>query len=125
MNANSTAPAPIGRPAAVLGRPPLVRVIEDDAFISDQFARLDGTCGFAVATYPTATSFLAEFDDQRPGCIVIDLVLPDMSGIELLQQLAGLWHIHATVLEARRVKVPAQQAGLRQGGRQLASVSPQ
>ena len=89
MNANSTAPAPIGRPAAVLGRPPLVRVIEDDAFISDQFARLDGTCGFAVATYPTATSFLTEFDDQRPGCIVIDLVLPDMSGIELLQQLAG------------------------------------
>ena len=89
MNANSTAPAPIGRLAAVLGRPPLVRVIEDDAFISDQFARLDGTCGFAVATYPTATSFLAEFDDQRPGCIVIDLVLPDMSGIELLQELAG------------------------------------
>lgn len=89
MNANSTAPAPIGRLAGVLGRPPLVRVIEDDAFISDQFARLDGTCGFAVATYPTATSFLAEFDDQRPGCIVIDLVLPDMSGIELLQMLAG------------------------------------
>ncbi|MBM3961357.1 MAG: response regulator transcription factor [Planctomycetes bacterium] len=89
MNANSTAPAPIGRLAAVLGEPPLVRVIEDDAFISDQFARLDGTCGFAVATYSTATSLLAEFDNQRPGCIVIDLVLPDMSGIELLQELAG------------------------------------
>lgn len=89
MIANRTAPAPTGRPATAGANTPLVRVIEDDAFISDQFARLDGTCGFAVATYPTATSFLADFDDQRPGCIVIDLVLPDMSGIELLEQLAS------------------------------------
>lgn len=87
MNANRTAAAPSGGSTACASEP-LVRVIEDDALISDQFARLDGTCGFAVATYPTGADFLAAFDPQRPGCIVIDLVLPDMSGIDLLQQLA-------------------------------------
>jgi two-component system response regulator FixJ len=87
MNANRTAAAPSGGSTACASEP-LVRVIEDDTLISDQFARLDGTCGFAVATYPTGADFLAAFDPQRPGCIVIDLVLPDMSGIDLLQQLA-------------------------------------
>ena len=67
---------------------PLVRVIEDDTLIQGQFARLDGASGFAVATYGTAGDFLKDFDDQRPGCLVVDLVLPDMSGIDLLKELA-------------------------------------
>jgi two-component system response regulator FixJ len=67
---------------------PLVRVVEDDTLIQGQFARLDGASGFAVSTFGTAGEFLRDFDDQRPGCLVIDLVLPDMSGIELLKELA-------------------------------------
>lgn len=88
MNSHRTATAPSSAAVATPSQPPLVRVIEDDVLISDQFARLDGTCGFAVATYATAGDFLADFDDQRAGCVVIDLVLPDMSGIDLLQRLA-------------------------------------
>ena len=67
---------------------PLVRVIEDDTIIQGQFARLDGASGFSVSTYGTAGEFLKDYDDQRPGGLVVALVLPDMSGIDLLKELA-------------------------------------
>lgn len=88
MFASRTATVSTSKPMATTNKTPLVRVIEDDTIISSQFARLDGTGGFAVATYPTAGAFLDDFDAERPGCLVIDLVLPDMSGIDLLQELA-------------------------------------
>ena len=88
MFASRTATVSTSKPMATTNKTPLVRVIEDDTIISGQFARLDGASGFAVATYPTAGAFLENFDAERPGCLVIDLVLPDMSGIDLLQELA-------------------------------------
>jgi len=80
-------PSPNKVPNAAMTTP-LVRVIEDDTLIRSQFARLDGARGFAVATFGAAGDFLKDCDDHRPGCLVIDLVLPDMSGIDLLKELA-------------------------------------
>jgi FixJ family two-component response regulator len=67
---------------------PLVRIVDDEVAIQDLFRRMGPIGGFAVATFTTAGALLEAFDETQPGCLVIDLVLPDMTGIELLQELS-------------------------------------
>lgn len=67
---------------------PLVHVVDDEAAIQALFVRMGPLGGFAVATHTTGAQLLAAIRDERPGCLVLDLVLPDMTGIELLQELA-------------------------------------
>lgn len=66
---------------------PLIRVVDDETAIQALFERIGQMCGFAVECHSTAESFLAAYNDERPGCLVIDLMLPDRSGIEVLQEV--------------------------------------
>jgi two-component system response regulator DctR len=67
----------------------LVSVVDDDPAIAELIRRLCTGRGLNVATYLTANEFLAAFDAERPGCMVLDLHLPDLSGLELLERLAA------------------------------------
>lgn len=71
------------------GHPPVIRVVDDEATIHSLFERIGQLCGFEVASFETAESLLATLDDDRAGCMVIDLMLPDRSGIELLEELTA------------------------------------
>ncbi len=66
---------------------PLVRVVDDEPAIQALFERIGRQCGFEVLCHGTAASFLTGFETDRPGCLVIDLMLPDRSGIEVLQEV--------------------------------------
>jgi FixJ family two-component response regulator len=68
---------------------PLVRVVDDEPQIQALFERIAKTCGFEVETFATGNAFLDAFDDERPGCLVVDLMLPDRSGIEVLEEITG------------------------------------
>ena len=68
--------------------PPLIQVVDDEVAMQSLFERIGQLCGFEVAPYGTAESFLRDYDDDRAGCIVIDLLLPDRSGIEVLQEIS-------------------------------------
>ena len=78
---------------AQLARTPIVRVIDDDDKVrrSWQFV-LEGE-GWQVQAYESAVRFLKEDDPQVPGCIVCDVRMPEMSGIELQTEMkrAGNW----------------------------------
>jgi len=77
-------------PASLLSATaPLVRVVDDEIAIQALFERIGQLCGFAVDCHSTAESFLTAFDDLRPGCLVIDLMLPDRSGIEVLKEVTS------------------------------------
>ena len=66
---------------------PLVHIVDDEPAIQNLFHRMGPIGGFAVSTHTTGADLLAALEADRPGCLVIDLVLPDMTGIELLQEL--------------------------------------
>lgn len=68
---------------------PVIRVVDDEPAIQALFERIGQLCGFAVDCHSTAESFLAAYTDEQPGCLVIDLMLPDRSGMEVLQEVTN------------------------------------
>jgi FixJ family two-component response regulator len=68
---------------------PIVHVVDDDDDARKATARLLAIAGFEVRTYANSLDFLNAIDQEAPGCIVLDLCLPDQSGLELQQVLAA------------------------------------
>lgn len=65
----------------------VVHVVDDDAEMRRALAALFETVGFTTKTYGTAHDFLKSAVIDAPGCIVIDVRLPDMNGLEFQAQL--------------------------------------
>ena len=66
----------------------VVRVVDDDAAMRSALEELFETVGLATRTYGAARDFLNSGFTDTPGCIVIDVRLPDMNGLEFQAQLA-------------------------------------
>lgn len=64
-----------------------VFVVDDDAALRESMALLLEQAGFRVRTFPTAKEFLDTCGAGEPGCLVLDLRLPGMSGLELQRTL--------------------------------------
>ncbi len=62
---------------------PTVFVVDDDASVCDALGLLLGTGSFAVETYTSAEAFLEAYRPNRPGCLVLDVRMPGMTGPEL------------------------------------------
>ena len=66
----------------------VVHVIDDDASWRKSVQRLLSAVGYRVAEYESATQFLETGDVEAPGCILLDLRMPGLSGLQLQQRLA-------------------------------------
>ncbi len=71
-----------------MGSNPTVFVVDDDAAVRDSLTWLIQSAGLPVETYDSAQAFLAHYRPSRPGCLVLDLRMPGMSGTELQERLA-------------------------------------
>ena len=76
--------------------PIYVAVVDDDENVCRSFGRLLRAAGMQPITYLSAEAFLADANRPQFGCLVLDIQLGGMSGIELAQQL---------VAERRRIPV--------------------
>jgi two-component system, LuxR family, response regulator FixJ len=65
----------------------IVHVIDDDEAMRQSLAFLLGTAGMEVETYESAEAFLAVAPTIKAGCVVTDVRMPGLSGVELLRQL--------------------------------------
>lgn len=65
----------------------MVAVIEDDAAARRALTRMLRAHGLRVASFSTAEELLQGFAETRPGCLVIDVMLPGMSGPDLVDRL--------------------------------------
>ena len=69
---------------------PFVFVVDDDASIRDSLRDLIGSAGLNVQTFASAQEFLASPRPDAPSCLVLDVKLPGLSGLDLQQELAKL-----------------------------------
>lgn len=72
-----------------------VFVVDDEPAMRESLRWLIESVGLVVETYATARDFLAGYTPTRPGCLVLDVRMPGMSGLDLQEALA-----------ARKVKIP-------------------
>jgi RNA polymerase sigma factor (sigma-70 family) len=66
---------------------PTVFVVDDDDLVRSSLAMLLAANGLAVRTYESGEAFLAAYDPDQPGCLVLDLRMPGMSGLEVQAEL--------------------------------------
>jgi two-component system, LuxR family, response regulator FixJ len=66
---------------------PAVFVVDDDEPVRHALKMLIESAGMKVETFASADEFLAEYDRRRPGCLVLDVRMPGMSGLNLQDKL--------------------------------------
>jgi len=67
-----------------------VHVIDDDEAVRDSLSFLLRTANLNVISYPSATQFLEQPVRNIAGCVITDVRMPDMSGLDLLRRLRGM-----------------------------------
>jgi FixJ family two-component response regulator len=70
-----------------MNRGPAVFVIDDDAAIQEALNDLLGRWGVRAHAFFSAESFLEQCGDDWTGCLLIDVLMPGMSGLDLLKEL--------------------------------------
>lgn len=66
---------------------PLVHIVDDDEAVRNSLAFMLGSAGLSVRLYDSARAFLDLLDPSAHGCLVTDVRMPDMTGIELLAEI--------------------------------------
>jgi FixJ family two-component response regulator len=70
------------------GPQPIVFVVDDDPSVRKSLRRLLAVCGFRVETFSTAREFLQTCRDNVYGCLILDINLPGLNGLELQRTMA-------------------------------------
>jgi two-component system response regulator FixJ len=73
-----------------MGTDAVVHVIDDDEAVRESLMFLLKTAGHAVRTYDNATAFLRDDPKGKAGCVITDVRMPDISGLDLLRRLKEL-----------------------------------
>ncbi|MEA3274179.1 MAG: response regulator transcription factor [Pseudomonadota bacterium] len=68
---------------------PTVFIVDDDEEVRDAIGLLMDSIGLAAESFASAQAYLEAFDASRPGCLVLDVRMKGMSGLDLQQQLGG------------------------------------
>jgi FixJ family two-component response regulator len=74
---------------------PTIFVVDDEQPVRDSLRWLLEPLQFHIETYASARDFLSAYDPARPGCLVLDVRMPRMSGLELQEEL-----------NARQIRIP-------------------
>ena len=74
-------------------RTPIVRIVDDDVSFLRSIARMLRASGFMVKTFSSAVEFLARPELDAPGCVLVDLQMPGLSGLDLQEALAKAGHV--------------------------------
>ncbi|WP_341647688.1 response regulator transcription factor [Thauera humireducens] len=79
----------------------LIHVVEDDAGVARLIAGTLARFGFRYAVFPSGGDFLRQLRVQQPDLAILDLGLPDMDGMEVLQQLRGRYRFGLLIATGR------------------------
>jgi FixJ family two-component response regulator len=82
---------------ASMSEPATVFIVDDAAAIRASLSTLLGTMGHAVRTFESAERYLEAQEPEVPGCLLLDINMPGMSGLELQRSLAGSPHARPIV----------------------------
>jgi FixJ family two-component response regulator len=76
----------------------LIAVVDDDRFVRESLERLLGSLGYVVEAFGSAAQYLASGRPARTACLIADIHMPEMTGLELHAQLLASGHNVPTIL---------------------------
>jgi two-component system, LuxR family, response regulator FixJ len=94
-----------------------VVVIDDDEAVLDSLQVLLEAEGFVVETFERASTFLQRFEGKFPRCLVTDVRMPEMDGLELLQALAARGPLPPVIVITGHGEVPMAVQAMKLGAR--------
>ena len=92
-----------------------VHVVDDDASWRKSVARLMSAAGYGVALYESAKDFLETANVDTPGCILLDVRMPGLTGLQLQQRLAEMRHALPIVFVSGHGDIPTSVLAMRAG----------
>lgn len=93
----------------------VVHVIDDDDAMRDSLGFLLDVQGFVARLYPSATAFLEALEGAEAGCVVTDIRMPDMTGLELVRALNDLGSEFPVVVMTGHGDVPLAVEAMKAG----------
>ena len=76
----------------------LVSIVDDDRFFRESMCRLMRSLGYMVESFSSATEFLASPRLAETACLIADIHMPVMTGLELYRRLIDMGHATPTIL---------------------------
>jgi FixJ family two-component response regulator len=95
--------------------PATVFIVDDEASVRQAVARLLRSEGYDVATFASPAEFLVTHDPALPGCVVLDMAMPDLNGLQVQQALAERGVARAIVFLTGRADVPMCAQAMKRG----------
>jgi two-component system response regulator FixJ len=98
-----------------MAKTPLVHVVDDDASVRESLAMLLESAGFSARTYDSAAAFLEAAADCTAGCVVTDVQMPDLNGLELQRRMGELGIRLPVIMMTGHADVPIAVEALKAG----------
>jgi FixJ family two-component response regulator len=98
-----------------MGDEATVFIVDDDPDIRAALQRVLDYAGFPVVTYSSARAFLDSYDPAQRGCLLLDIRMPQMSGLALQQQLGGRTFELPVIILTGHADVPMVIRAFKQG----------
>lgn len=96
-------------------RTPVVFLIDDDPSILKALTRLLAVEGFETRPYSSPKDFLDSYDASLPGCIVMDLAMPDINGLDLQNRLASSDRMRPVIFITGQGDIPSSVRAMKAG----------
>jgi FixJ family two-component response regulator len=103
-------------PEVGMPKKPLISIVDDDESIREAIKGLVNSLGFTAEAFPCAEEFLKSNDRRRTACLIADVQMPGMTGLDLHSHLVASGEPLATILITaypdERVRARALQEGV-------------
>ena len=99
----------------------VVHVVDDDESLRTAISRLLKVSGYEVVAYESAACFLRTIADAKPGCILLDVQMPALGGLQLQQELAKLSHSWPIIFMTGHGDIPTSVRAIKAGAEDFLS----
>src|SRR5689334_23423501 len=94
---------------------PTIFIVDDDPSFLRAVGRMLRASGFVVKTFASAKEFLGWPELDAPGCLLVDLQMPGLSGLDLQEELAKAGHMMPVVFLSGHGDIPTTVRAMRRG----------
>ena len=94
---------------------PIVYLVDDDPAVLKALSRMLRANGLETESYGCPSRFLEMHDDERPGCVVLDLAMPEFDGMELQRRLAASGSSRPIIFLTGRADLPTGIEAMKSG----------